>query len=99
MSAKITILILIAMLTGCAHLVPSAGLVHQSNPNAGRASPHPDRFELSCDFLGGGATAEFDDTDIHVWFGVRRCNDGVHKDTVPAFTTVVAHKFKMGMRK
>jgi len=71
----LVVAVLIAVLvSGCAYTVPSMGYVHVSNPNAGTGSPHPERNELSSDFLGGGFTVEIEDADISVWLGVKRHN-------------------------
>lgn len=91
MIARSLIVALIASLSGCAYMVPSAAIGHRSNPNAGSLSPNPDRAEISCMFLAGGATIELGNTDIHLWLGGQDCNN---LDPTPEATVMVVHKFR-----
>ncbi len=94
--SRVTLLILVAALCGCSHMVPSVGFMHMSDPSAGSNSPNPDRNEIQTNFLGGGVTLEFKDTDVHLWLGGKNHNvtfEGSKRIGLAA-TVIVSHKFR-----
>lgn len=77
-------------------MVPSVGFIHLSDPNAGILSPNPGDREIESNFLGGGVTLEFANTDVHMWLGVKQHNaTWAGGDKIgPGGAIVVSHKLR-----
>lgn len=78
----VTLLLGLMTSLGCTHIVGSVGAIHVSDPTT--------QVEVDKNFVGGGATIEFENTDIHFWLGASNSN----RETMPGIAVVIAHKIR-----